>query len=155
MEPTFLPSPLDFKPSAPSLYYCLEKKMASNLRKIVRLMEKETSGNSWFCNITKLPWNSKQNFITFLCQGSKLSPRSIWPNHLLPETHTKIGVRAQNSPILSQRTCAKIPAEIFNWVQTPINADALIRMLMKLSFLMLEQCGSNPAPMAGPGADSS
>lgn len=124
--------------------------MASSLRKIVSFVEKETSGNSWFCNITKSPWNSKQNFITLLCQGSKLSPRSIWPNYLLPGIHTKIGARAQNSQILSQCTCAKIPAEIFNWVQTPINADALIRMLIKLSFLVLEQCDSNPTAVVGP-----
>lgn len=107
--------------------------MASNLREIVSLWEKETSGNSWFWNITKLPWNSKHNFITFLCQGSKLSPRSIYPNHLLPGTRIKIGVRAQNSQILSHGTRAKIPVEIFNWVQTPVNGDALIRMLIKLS----------------------
>lgn len=118
--------------------------MASNLRKIVSLREKEILGNSWFCNITKLPWNSRQNFISFLCQGSKLSPRSIWPNYLLPEIHIKIGVRAQNSQLLSHSTCAKIPVEIFNWVQTPINGDALIQMLIKLSFLLPEWCGSNP-----------
>lgn len=117
--------------------------MASNLRKIVSLMEK-TSGNSWFRNITKLPWNSKQNFITILCQRSKLSLRSIWPNLLLPEIHIKIGVRAQNSQVLSQVTCAKIPVEIFNWVQTPINGGALIRVLIKLSFLLLKRCSSDP-----------
>lgn len=111
--------------------------MASNSRKIVSLRETETYGNSWFCNITKLPWNSKQNFIGFLCQGSKLSPRSIWPNRLLPGIHIKIGVRAQNSQILSQGTCAKIPVEIFNWVQIPVNGDALIWMLIKLSYLLL------------------
>lgn len=81
-----------------------------------------------------------------VCQGSKSSPRSIWPNHLLPGMHIKIGVRAQNSQILSQGTCAKILVEIFNWVQAPVNGDALIRMLIKLSFLLLlEPCDSNPA----------
>ena len=80
-----------------------------------------------------------------MCQGSKSSPRSIWPNHLLPGMHIKIGVRAQNSQILSQGTCAKIPVEIFNWVQAPVNGDSLIRMLIKLSFLLqLEPCDSNP-----------
>lgn len=117
--------------------------MASNLRKTVSLMEK-TSGNSWFCNITKFPWNFKQNCITIQCQRSKLSSRSIWPNLLLPEIHIKIGVRVQNSQILSQVTCAKIPVEIFNWVQTPINGDALIWVLIKLSFLLLKRCGSDP-----------
>lgn len=118
--------------------------MASNLKKIVSLREKRILGNSWFCNITKLPWNSRQNFISFLCQGPKLSPRSIWPNYLLPEIHIKIGVRAQNSQLLSHSTCAKIPVEIFNWVQTPINRDALIQMLIKLSFV-LPCCRNNVA----------
>ena len=82
----------------------------------------------------------------YVCQGSKSSPRSIWPKHLLPGMHIKIGVRAQNSQILSQGACAKIPVEIFNWVQAPINGDALIRMLIKLSFLLLlEPCDSNLA----------